>query len=1636
DGTANRLEVTMLGMGECLLDDVEVIAGNAQTPRLSNGTFESGLGPWTPQGNHISSRLETAEGYNSANSLRVRASARGDTGANRIRVALTGAVAENQPCVFRARVRWLRGWPEVILRLEGNGFELAGRMEVPRNLGTPGARNSIAIDNAPPAISEVRHTPVLPAGGEPVLVTARAHDSHGVGRLDLAYRLDPTTNIAIVPMKDDGSGGDALAADGIYSAFIPAQATGTLVGFHIQAADASPAQVSVLFPDDAPVRECLVRFGEPTPASGYATYHYYLTARNVATWINRPALSNERVEGTFVYGNFRAIYNISGKYSGSPYHQGFNSPVTDPCHFSLELPVDDMLLGTENFNKLHAPGNSAFDDGALQREQTAYWLMRAMDLPYNYRRFHAMYVNGIRKGSFMEDTQTPGSDIVDQRWPDDNDGHLYKLQPWFEFDDITVTAGASAGFNNVSWCTLMNFYTGPLRDQKKIARYRYNYLTRAANLTANDYTNVWDLTDAANTPAGGNYIGNMRQIVDMEQWLKTFAVQHGVGNWDSFGNRNSQNMYGYKPERGRWQLMTWDFNIVLGNSGSDGPTGDDIFQHNFADTAMLRIYQTPEFRRIYLRFIKELAEGPFRDPQLNALMIAKHAEFVNSGQTASNPSEIWGWLGQRRDYLLSQVRSYLTNFSVSTPTSYQTNASAVVVRGSAPLEVAQITVNGQAVPVVWFALPGAATISTQWRVTMPLLSGTNEFIFEGRDASGNVLSGMTITNVIRNAGEPLDPRGWVVFNEIMYNPSLPDASYLEIRNRSSSETFDLSGWRVEGVDYTFPTGSLLLPEQHLLLARERVKFIRAFPGGFPVFGEYNGGLANEGEVLSLIRPGANPANDLLVDRVRFDSALPWSQAANGGGVSLQLVDDAEDNSRSSNWADASRQEWQKVSVTSTNRGSILMFFMGLPGKVHIDDVSLTDSSGADVVINGSFESPLPGTWIVTTNYSATVVTSEVARSGSRSLWIDSRGSGGPTTNGSIWQVTLPILTNGTYTLTYHYLPTVTAQTIAARTFPLGGLSVSNSVSPMLVTPGFANNRTADLPEYPPLWLNEILPYNRNGAADAQGEREAWVELQNSGATAISMEGWFLSDDYGDLTKWSFPPNSSIQPREFKLIWLDGEPEASSSMDIHSSIVPAITNGSVVLSRRVGGRVQVVDYLNYRGLGADESYGSYPDAQPFYRQRLARLTPRAGNDATPPAVRINEWLADNSTGLTNPASGRFSDWFEIYNPADTAADLTGFFLSENPNNRNQFAIPPGTTVPARGYLLVWADNLPEANGPGVTDLHVNFALNRRNGGSLLIFSPSGEVVDRISFGTQTNDISMGRFPDGAESLRFMVRPTPRAANVIGSSENSAPTLAAMPDRNIAEETRLFFSATASDSENLPSDLVFSLDPGSPPGASILPDGRFRWRPTEAQGPGVYDIRVRVSDLGTPPLSDTKAFRVTVAEVNKPPLFDLRPQYGKTGQLLTFNTANDPDLPRQSLIYELLPDVPSGVQLDPASGLVSWTPSIDQAGRHVIRVKATDSGVPILSASYDYPVEIVRATQSLITLQLSIDQQGRVVIMARGPIGSRYQLESSTSIASPLWTAAGGVVTSIAEQTQLIDAQPGAAVKYYRVREIEP
>lgn len=719
----DSLHVILLGEGECLIDNVEVI-GPGNTNRIANGTFEQSTAGWTFSGNHVQSSLETAEGDASRQSLHLRASGNGDTGANRVFVKLTQALAAGNTATLRARVKWIRGWPEILLRLHGNSLEAFGELTVPARTGTPGAKNSRFQANAGPGIDDVRHFPVVPGIDERVLVTARVDDPDGIEEVILRYRQDPKTDQSTVSMKDDGTDGDVVPGDGIFSGVIPAPGSAALVGFTIEAADsATPSATRVYPPNAAAGQECLIRFGDGNQSGAFGVYRLWVTQTNSSIWKNRPVLSNEPVESTFVYGNVRAVYNAGGRFAGSPYHQQFNDGPASQAHFTIDLPKDDRVLGTASFNKLHAPGNGAFDDSALQREQVAYWLARKSGNPWLHRRFFHFYVNGVKKQNLMEDTQVGSDDLVKEFWPGDTEGDLFKMQPWFEFADAVTQ---NLNMQSSTFVSIAKFTTSS--NQLKLARYRWNWLVRGADLTANNYSNVLDFINVATDWTNSNYGAKVEKLVDVDEWMRFFAINHALGNWDSVGYRNAQNTYSYKPRQGRWELIMWDANIVLGNGGSDQATSLPLF--TTGDPTLTRWFSQPAFRRRLLTAYDNLVHGPMQTELISPILDAKYAAFQEHGVTASSPESIKSWITSARNYIVSQINKETAPFAVTGVTA----GTLTTLSGTGPLNMDALQVDGSAVPVTW-------TSAKAWTASFVIPNPTAEsLIVVALDNKGQIIS--------------------------------------------------------------------------------------------------------------------------------------------------------------------------------------------------------------------------------------------------------------------------------------------------------------------------------------------------------------------------------------------------------------------------------------------------------------------------------------------------------------------------------------------------------------------------------------------------------------------------------------------------------------------------------------------------------------------------------------------------------------------------------------------------------------------------------------------------------------------------------------------------------------------------------
>lgn len=136
------------------------------------------------------------------------------------------------------------------------------------------------------------------------------------------------------------------------------------------------------------------------------------------------------------------------------------------------------------------------------------------------------------------------------------------------------------------------------------------------------------------------------------------------------------------------------------------------------------------------------------------------------------------------------------------------------------------------------------------------------------------------------------------------------------------------------------------------------------------------------------------------------------------------------------------------------------------------------------------------------------------------------------------------------------------------------------------------------------------------------------------------------------------------------------------------------------------------------------------------------------------VLINEVLSSNG-GYGYDYNGQSDDWVELFNTTSTDLNLGGLYLTDTPADLAKWSIPAGTTIPANGFLIIWADNDPSQLG-----LHTNFKLTSL--GDNVILSDGVTVWDQWLLGPQTRDISYARCPDGGTDFQF-ITPTFNRSN---------------------------------------------------------------------------------------------------------------------------------------------------------------------------------------------------------------------------------------------------------------------------------
>jgi hypothetical protein len=621
-------------------------------------------------------------------------------------------------------------------------------------------------------------------------------------------------------------------------------------------------------------------------------------------------------------------------------------------------------------------------------------------------------------------------------------------------------------------------------------------------------------------------------------------------------------------------------------------------------------------------------------------------------------------------------------------------------------------------------------------------------LHQGTVLKARVHSGSTWSALVEatfTVGHRVPP---VVISEIMYHPPNSDAhQFVEVFN-AGTIPIDLGGFRLDGVDFLFPVGSIIAAGQAMVIASdlEPAAFAQRYPGVI-LLGHFSGRFSHRGQRVAILDRQAS-----VVHAVWYEDRNGWPRAADGMGHSIELLDPNNDPNAPANWR-ASRvrggspgtgpqppstpivrfNELMAHNISAVEHAGTYPDWIELhnsgPTSVDLAGWSLTDRDDPRLFVFPPNTLMAPGSFLV--------------------VWCD-REFGAPGLHTGF-----ALSRQGESVFLYD------AQTNRVDGISFGpqltdaslGRLIDGQWALTIPTPG-ASNAAAPVAPADSLVLNEWLARSGPGQSD-------WLELYNTHETLpVALRGVTVS---AESSRWPIRSLSFVRPQGHLILWADGQP----GPDRLELRLPA-DGGALALFSPSGVQVDRIDF-GPQALGVSE--GRLPDGGPEIVPFMHSTSPGGANYVvTQTAPVLNEIQAINRHTLPGP-SGRFAGWIELHNPEAEPIPLGGLSLSMGGVHPGQWTFPTGSSIAGHGYALVWCDaGQPiSATFPGLWNMGLD--LDSR-GDRVYLFDQRGRQIDQVEFGFQIPDRSIGR---SGQAWALLAKPTPAAPNSTAAALDSPHSL---------------------------------------------------------------------------------------------------------------------------------------------------------------------------------------------------------------------------------------------------------------------
>jgi hypothetical protein len=349
--------------------------------------------------------------------------------------------------------------------------------------------------------------------------------------------------------------------------------------------------------------------------------------------------------------------------------------------------------------------------------------------------------------------------------------------------------------------------------------------------------------------------------------------------------------------------------------------------------------------------------------------------------------------------------------------------------------------------------------------------------------------------------------------------------------------------------------------------------------------------------------------------------------------------------------------------------------------------------------------------------------------------------------------------------------------------------------------------------------------------------------------AYSLNGGTTWQDFATntLPTLNGSGNVAVSADGTRFVWIPSTVTSASRIAYystdHGATWTASTGGPTGNRFPFSDRVNSGKFYIYSSSSGGRLYVS-TDGGATYSQRAA-----IASGLTPIAVAGYEghiWLPRGSSGLSRST--------------DSGASFTTLSSVQQASFVAAGKAAPGQSYPAI-FISGQVTNVTgifRSDNQGASWVRINDDQHQFGLASIHTFCADPRVFGRVYFGTEGRGIIYG--------------------DIIS---NTAPVLAAISNWTVNAGQTVAFTASATDTDQPPQTLTFSLLSG--PGNATLNTntGAFSWRPQVTQANTTNSFTLKVADNGTPSLSATQSFTVTVNPLTLPSAVSLALSNGQFG-----------------------------------------------------------------------------------------------------------------------------------------------------------